>query len=369
MARWPFTKPAPRTTLEQAKQLIAPEAVELSWLDPSGTLPRGDFAVLFGKPRVGKSMFIALTAAVLSVGKFPGVAAASTLILTDEDNPIDVERRVRFAGGNPSRVHVRHEVLDGNTRRHIRIPRDLDVIEEAIEELDIKLLVVDTVKAFCDGISANMDDRARDRIIGPIRALARRTGVAVILVIHESRAQRANHDPLDRAGLSSAFTQVAPSVIEFGVVQGEEGKPDAFRFAIHHKARNRETAPTEMFEMHGSEDGKTARLNFLGTAAGIDSLTPPKGARATPAVDEAEDFLRQIPADGPMEARELDDHAKAAGISASALKRAKKRIGVKTHRATGFTSGWTCELSGGDGEAVDGATQVVNPPSRPLIVP
>jgi hypothetical protein len=54
------------------------------------------------------------------------------------------------------------------------------------------------------------------------------------------------------------------------------------------------------------------------------------------ATDEAVDWLREVLADGPVKAPEVQKQARQAGISDNALRRARERLGIKPVRRGGF---------------------------------
>ena len=58
---------------------------------------------------------------------------------------------------------------------------------------------------------------------------------------------------------------------------------------------------------------------------------------------EAEKFLRELLANGPVEATEGEEAAEANGISERTLKRARANLGVKASKA-GFKDGWIWTL-------------------------
>ena len=60
-------------------------------------------------------------------------------------------------------------------------------------------------------------------------------------------------------------------------------------------------------------------------------------------MQEAKDFLRDLLADGPVDAKEGEEAAAANGISAASLRRARKELGVMSAKA-GFKGGWQWAL-------------------------
>jgi putative DNA primase/helicase len=61
------------------------------------------------------------------------------------------------------------------------------------------------------------------------------------------------------------------------------------------------------------------------------------------ALREAKDFLRETLAAGPRAAKDVEQEAKAAGITAATLRRARKALKVDAHK-DGFQGPWTWTL-------------------------
>jgi hypothetical protein len=71
----------------------------------------------------------------------------------------------------------------------------------------------------------------------------------------------------------------------------------------------------------------------------IAAATP--GAKdKTSAMNEAVDFLERLLADGPVASTEVFKAAKANGIAAVTLRRAKKRRGINARHDESFDGGW-----------------------------
>jgi hypothetical protein len=67
-----------------------------------------------------------------------------------------------------------------------------------------------------------------------------------------------------------------------------------------------------------------------------------KGSPGGAAVREAEEFLRSVLACGAKPANEIGEHAKAEGIAARTLQRAKKLLGIRSSK-DGMTGAWHWE--------------------------
>jgi putative DNA primase/helicase len=62
------------------------------------------------------------------------------------------------------------------------------------------------------------------------------------------------------------------------------------------------------------------------------------------AMRQAQEFLRELLKDGPVDAKEGEEAARANGIAERTLKRARTNLGVKATKA-GFEEGWQWSLS------------------------
>lgn len=81
-------------------------------------------------------------------------------------------------------------------------------------------------------------------------------------------------------------------------------------------------------------------MNWLGESlhtAG-DLLRPAEGRGGTSSPTEAERFLTDLLADGPVRAKEVERRAKEAGLHMSTVQRAKQALGIRSDRE-GFGPG------------------------------
>ena len=83
------------------------------------------------------------------------------------------------------------------------------------------------------------------------------------------------------------------------------------------------------------------------------------------ALQEAEQFLRAILADGPKALAEIEAAADAEMISSRTLKRAKKELGIRSAQ-NGMDVGWTWQTAEEGQENAKRATQKCWPPSKDL---
>jgi RecA-family ATPase len=164
------------------------------WLWP-GYLLVGKVVVLDGDPGLGKSTVTADLAALITIGKaMPdgsgGGDPGAVVLASAEDGLADTIRpRLELAGADLDRVTViEHlELADGRTVP-LELSGDLDALEAVVRDVGAALVTVDPLMAFLAGtVQANRDQDVR-RTLHPVKDMAERTGVAVLVVRHFRKA-------------------------------------------------------------------------------------------------------------------------------------------------------------------------------------
>ena len=187
------------------------ESEPTRWL-VRGQLPLAQVAVLIGDEGVGKSLWWVLVVAHITTGAGddrlgipPGRPRDVVLVLTEDAWTTDVRPRLETAGADLSRVHVLAEEEDGSGSAYL--DRDRRVIEEAAEDLDVALIVVD---AWLDTVGSGTqvkDPQQARQALAPVHRMAQTTGASVLLVAHSNRADDGNLR--NRVGATGALRQKA----------------------------------------------------------------------------------------------------------------------------------------------------------------
>lgn len=292
---------------------VEPEPVSWLW-EPY--LPLGKLTIVEGDPGAGKTwVTLAICSRLTAEGH-------SVIYATCEDGIADTIRpRVEGMGADLSRFYI----LRGVRRENEEAPFTLaepEVLEWAIIELKPALVVLDPIQGFLGGsVDIHRANEVRAKL-APLTRLAETYGCAVVIVRHLSKA------PAGRSiyrGLGSIdFTAAARSVLLVG--QDQKGR----RAVVHHKNSVGELGPSMSFEIAEGQFFWRGEANI--TAA--DLLRADAEAEEKSAVDEAADFLQELLANGPVEAKLVMKEAKAAGIAERTLNRAKAALGVITKRST-----------------------------------
>ena len=309
---------------------VVPEQVRWLW---EGRIARGKLTVLDGDPGTGKSAATTDLAARQSVGKpWPDGAeceAGGVVILSAEDGLSDTIRpRLDAAGGDPSRVFAVSTVLDAEgNERQIAIPDDLHVIEAAIERVGAVLVIIDPLMAFLSGTVNSHRDQDVRRALAPLARLAERTGAAILVVRHLNKG--AGGSALYRGGGSIGIVGAARSAF----LVAKHPEEEDLRVLAPLKSNLAPPAPSLVFGLSSTEGG-AVRVEWKGES-NLNAealLSAPTDHEERSALSEAQEFLRDVLADGPVPASDARKEASSAGISTRTLDRARQSLGVVAKR-------------------------------------
>ena len=302
------------------RRLIDVKEAEIKYLW-AGRIPRGCLTLVEGDGGVGKSTIIAAIGGALTAGHaLPGdvlKAPINILLIAHEDDPGSVLRpRFRLNGADLERVHFFDEpgAID---REYVAKLRDF-VVEHAIE-----LVVIDPVVAF---LGTNLDmSKGNDvrSFMGPLATLAKDLEIAVVIVRHFNKnlSAQASH----RGSGSVDFRNASRSVLQ--VVKAEEQS-----YVSLEKTNYAALAKTLLFQIKG---GSVEWLGESELSADQILAHAREGVETIGALDEAIEFLREALADGAVESKLLIAQADEVGISSASLRRAKKKLAVKSFKPTG----------------------------------
>ncbi|SFN53857.1 AAA family ATPase [Dokdonella immobilis] len=343
----------PTVTLRRAADI---PCVPIRWLWP-GWLARGKLHLLAGAPGVGKSTLgMALAAAVSSGGRWPSGSSAPTgsvLIWSGEDDPGDtLIPRLRAAGANLDRVFFVGDVADAEGVRYFDPARDVQALSIEADRIgNVSLIVADPVVSAVAGDShKNTEVR---RALQPLVELADRIGAAILGITHFSKGSQ-GRDPTERVVGSIAFGALARVVLVAAKsAEGEDGPP---RMLARAKSNIGPDGGGFGYDLEQVDIGQGMQASMVRWGATLDgSARELLGAAeevmgdVADAITSAEQFLRQILADGPVPAKQVKSDAGNAGVAWASVRRAKTRLGVITRKDGGhFGEGpqqWLWELS------------------------
>jgi hypothetical protein len=184
-------------------------AAPLRWLWP-GVLPAGEFALLAGPPKIGKSQIAVDLAARLTNGAaWPDGTSGATpggVILIECEDPLAVTQgRLRAAGAVMGRVML------SNVSRDLSQPDGVSLVERQRATLKgAGLLVLSPVRLFFGDIESSRQVDLRRRL-APLLAWASAHGVAVLGIAHRESG-KGGRSAEDVAG-PRVFAQRARTVL------------------------------------------------------------------------------------------------------------------------------------------------------------
>lgn len=201
---------------------VSPEKQEWLWPD---RIPKGAITLLEGHPGQGKSLITCdLTARMTRGWRPPGdeplhdpaaladtqefpVPAGVVLLEAEDHLATTVVPRLLAAGADLSRVLALHG--SAMSERPFQLPRDLSVLEQAIQQVQARLVVIDPLAAFLSsGIQSDSQVR---RALHPLAELAQSTGVAILFVRH--RVKRNGSDKISNGAGSMGLMAVVRSAL------------------------------------------------------------------------------------------------------------------------------------------------------------
>lgn len=309
---------------------VVPERVRWLW---KSRIALGKLNLLDGDPGLGKSAVTVDLAARVSVGKeWPDSAeceAGGVVILSAEDGLADTIRpRFDAAGGDPARAVAISTVPDAEgNERQIAIPYDIPAIAAAIERVEATLVVIDPLMAFLPGdVNSHRDQDVR-RALSPLARMAERTGAAIVVVRHLNKS--AGGAAIYRGGGSIGIVGAARS----GLLIAKHPEDDGRRVMASIKSNLAAPAPSLVFGLSEAENGAVA-VDWKG-ASTLDAsalLSAPVDSEERSAMSEAQEFLREMLADGPLPSKDVENEGREASIEPRTLKRAKQKLAVVSER-------------------------------------
>lgn len=337
---------APKTTFHLV-QASTVKSKRTRWLVDS-MIPWNGLTLLGGREGVGKSTVACAWVAAATLGNLDNKEPLNVLYLHTEDSrEATIVPRLRAADADLERVFFldiqleyskddsdEKEIID----RQLTLPTDFTLLQKVIEENEIGLIVLDAAKsAMSSTIDGNKDESVR-RMLDPMNRIADELGCVFLALVHFGK--RASADTGKLITGSIAWSQVARSVI--AVAKDEEGKllvattkhnlaPQDVTLEAHIESANvlieEETVPIGRIVWDGQSDRRLS-----------DLLVPDN--------DEDNDrselelvVLGYLEAEGGSAlARDVLKYARDAGLSESTVKKARKRLGIKTRRE-GFGKG------------------------------
>jgi putative DNA primase/helicase len=320
---------------------IDPKPVE--WLWP-GRIATGKLTLLAGDPGLGKSQIATYIAARITGAdeEWPDGGRAplgNVVILSAEDDIADTIRpRFEAAGANLDGV----EVITGvrtkeNGRRTFSLQADLALLGAKVCEFgNVRLVIIDPITCYCGKVDGNSTTDIRG-LLAPLNEFAEHYRVAVIAISHPPKSA-----PGGKAlyAVTGSLAWIAAARTAFTVA--EDADMPGRRLFLNSKNNLAPLAAGIGYRLVQRIVGKPGQGvpasyvdwdNAPVTVTADQALAAAAGGSETrEAGRDAEEFLREFLAGGPMPAKEGEEHARALGIAPRTLDRARKKLGVLARR-------------------------------------
>jgi hypothetical protein len=268
------------------------------------------------------------------------------ILLSAEDDAADTIRpRLEAAGGDPNRVVILQSIRKPGSGREgdltFSLSQDLVALEAAIKSCqDVRLVIMDPVSAYLAGVDSHSNAGVRE-VLAPLRAVAERTGVAVVAISHLTK--RAEAAVLYRAMGSLAFVAAARAVWAVGPDRETAGRmlflPVKCNLAGGVAGMAYRIVPSPQ-----SEEVPVLSWEAAPVAMTAEEALDADARRPLRRYEQAETWLEGLLAGGPMACQEVERRARSAGVSFAALRRAKHEMGAVVYRE-GFETPWMLRLA------------------------
>jgi hypothetical protein len=316
--------------LPEAAGKVALPAEPASWADIGALLgpirwdwdkwlARGFLCILASRSGLGKSSVALRIVATYTRGNpwpdgsaYDGEAGCVLWCEAEGAQALNLSRAIRW-GMNPNVIVTPLGPLDDV---NLMDPDHRLAIGHWARQPDVRLVVVDSLSG---AVAGKCDENSSDmlRIVQWLARLARDTRKPVLVCHHlRKKSQLDDHTvALDRLRGSSAIVQSARLVWALDEPFGD----DRLRLSV----------------IKSNLDAFPEPIGLRIVAQGIELLDAAEPPAPLGAQDEAESFLQDALAEGPVESNEVKRQAREAGIAERTLRRAREALYVETTKQDG----------------------------------
>ena len=323
--------------VQQWKTFSEIEPEELLWLWPE-KLPLGANTIIAGDPSLGKTLLMLDLAARGSVGAdfIDGVVndtgVFETILFSDEDDPRTIiGPRLIGMHADRSKIHVLEMVGERNGQeRSFRLDKDLMILREKLETCpDVRLIIIDPLSNYYGSKNGNSEQEVRS-ILMPLAKLAQEFNVAIVTVMHNSKAQgrSAMHKTIGAVGNAGVAR------MGWTFVRDPENPDHKLMLQMKENLGQfpgiKYTTKTVHVPVKGKDVG-VASVEFLGTSnARVENILIQTEDFKEKSVQPAINFLKARLTQGgaPQAAAPLLEQAGAQGITPGQLKAARTKMGM-----------------------------------------
>lgn len=291
-------------------------------------IPKYEITTIAGDGGTGKTYAVCAIIAAITTGKHSFL----TSLIDQRTKQPEPPRNVMFFSSEDSfsyTLRARLEKNGADLDKVLTIPLaseafkeikfNTDFLENLLAENKPALVVFDPLQSFLDP-KINMGSRNEMRdALNSLITYGERYGCTFIICCHTNK--RENASDRMRIADSADLWDLSRSVIMIGKTQGG-------RYLSLEKANYVDGGPESVNTIiYGLQDGVPSVISYTDKKdAAFQSERRGSENRTAPAKDEAKDFIMDTLKSGKLEIKELDEIVKSAGISQTALRRAKKEL-------------------------------------------
>jgi len=310
-------------------------------------IPQGKLTLLAGMPKVGKSLLSLEIAACISSGfKLPNGQRPKqgNIVIFSAEDPLDEDDgeeasddtiipRLEAARADLRCIKIGDPIVEDISTRQKRmldINRDIEVIKDKIEGIgNVRLVIFDTITSFLGNINTNLESQVRAALT-PLVKLAANLGVAVLCILHFRKD--ASGSAMDRIIGTRAYTGIARSILAAVADPLDEERYLFYR--VEGNFAEKRSARGYAYKIRSCAIEGIGRMPYIdwdgeATLKIGDALDGEENAGK---LAEAEEFLCELIADGPVPSKEVEKAADAASISMATLRRARQRLKIVCRR-------------------------------------
>jgi hypothetical protein len=323
----------------------------ISWLW-KGRIALGRITLLVGAPGCGKSYLTCYMAARVSTGSpWPDgtpCEGGGVILITAEDGLGDTIRpRLEAHHADLTRIHhfsvLKRPDEYGRMREIMFDLSDVRTLEETLKRVpDCRLIVIDPIGSFLGGRTNSDKDNEVRSILAPVARIAERCGAALLIVAHRRKSSGSTADELALG--SRAFTGIARAV--WHLSRDKDNKER--RLFLPGKNNLAPEGTGLAFTIQGLPTGAIAWERDPVTMTADEAVASEAGEShpgpEPEARKEAEEWLTELLAAGPVASDKVKAEAKAAGMKWATVRRAKDTLRIKARKCR-FTGGWEWHLA------------------------
>ena len=314
---------------------ITPEPVRWLW---EGRLALGKLTLVGGDPDEGKSLITIDVAARLSRGTHwpsgPISRRGSTIFVCSEDAVADTIRpRAEAAGADLDRIHVlKPSTVENGKRRTFNLQSDLGALGDAARSIGgAVLIVMDAITSYMGAIDGHSTTDVR-AVLEPVAEFAEGARVAIVGVTHPPKASSGSAI----RSFTGSYAYVAASRMALYVI----GEPNTKRRLLLPVKNILGPLPRgigySIIPKQIACGIEAPRIVWDDAPADVTAdqaiAAATEARRRDPPIGQAKDFLTELLADDPVDAKEVAKQARAEGISARTLSRAKSELHVRSKK-------------------------------------